>query len=426
VVAGESGNTLDITATADVQVIAVLSSPGCTNDSSNVISTTVITNDNVCNAFPLEIGNNGAYSTDGATVETDEVVAPAGTCEDMSSWCNSNLDATVWFTFEAPASGHMSINTPGFDTQIAVWEVGDCSDFTTFTLVTANDDDSSYTMHGGAQYSSFINGAYCLTPGATYYLQLDAYSGTGTTDIILADPGASAPVAVSLTDSAYCGSSIVVDAGTFASYDWSTGDTTQTITYSGSGTGIVSVTVTDEFGCTGSDTATYTSIEPMAGFTTTQALNVVNATSTSTPAGGDYGTTYDWTFGDGGTGTGETPSHTYPANGTYTITLVVTNSCGDDTLTQNVTITGVSVFDVTGNTVLNVYPNPATEIVNVMGKEAIVSMQLVNAAGQVVVNNANVNSTNATIDVSAFERGTYVLNVNTVSGHYTVNISVVK
>jgi PKD repeat protein len=44
------------------------------------------------------------------------------------------------------------------------------------------------------------------------------------------------------------------------------------------------------------------------------------------------------TFGDGGTSTSATAAHTYAAPGTYTVCLIVFNSCGNDTLCSNVTV----------------------------------------------------------------------------------------
>jgi PKD repeat protein len=53
------------------------------------------------------------------------------------------------------------------------------------------------------------------------------------------------------------------------------------------------------------------------------AINFTNTTdSTST------GNIWQWNFGDGGTSTINSPSHTYTANGNYTVRLIATNSCG--------------------------------------------------------------------------------------------------
>lgn len=51
---------------------------------------------------------------------------------------------------------------------------------------------------------------------------------------------------------------------------------------------------------------------------------------------GDTPVTYSWDFGDGSTGSGATPSHTYTEPGTYTVTLTATNASGTDTRTITV------------------------------------------------------------------------------------------
>ncbi|MEU0096598.1 PKD domain-containing protein [Kribbella sp. NPDC006257] len=50
-------------------------------------------------------------------------------------------------------------------------------------------------------------------------------------------------------------------------------------------------------------------------------------------------TSYAWTFGDGGTATGASPSHTYAAAGTYSVTLTVTDNAGaPGSASQNLTV----------------------------------------------------------------------------------------
>jgi PKD repeat protein len=62
---------------------------------------------------------------------------------------------------------------------------------------------------------------------------------------------------------------------------------------------------------------TFTPAAPKTG-------NAVAFGATATPDPGQVVTDFSWTFGDGGTGSGANPSHTYGAAGTYTVTLTIT------------------------------------------------------------------------------------------------------
>ncbi|HEY7288914.1 MAG TPA: PKD domain-containing protein [Vicinamibacterales bacterium] len=57
-------------------------------------------------------------------------------------------------------------------------------------------------------------------------------------------------------------------------------------------------------------------------------------------------TNYQWSFGDGGSGTGATPSHTYLTDGTFAVTLTVTNDRGvtATSAAQQVIVTSTDPF----------------------------------------------------------------------------------
>ena len=80
-------------------------------------------------------------------------------------------------------------------------------------------------------------------------------------------------------------------------------------------------------------------MDPMASFTSSVALLTVDFTDTSTDADGTI-VSWAWDFGDGNVSSAQNPSNTYAANGTYTVTLTVTDDMGaTDTATADVTVT---------------------------------------------------------------------------------------
>src|SRR5260370_23539401 len=133
-------------------------------------------------------------------------------------------------------------------------------------------------------------------------------------------------------------------------YYWDFGDGTSSTqqspshTYAGSGTYSVAFAVVDAVGRGATATLSVT---------LTGGATPLSATASATPAAGDSPAaikltgsasggiapySYAWTFGDGTTGSGATPSHTYAAAGSYIATLTVTDATAQ---TKTAQVTGV-------------------------------------------------------------------------------------
>jgi len=93
---------------------------------------------------------------------------------------------------------------------------------------------------------------------------------------------------------------------------------------------------------------------PSASFSFTSNKLVVAFTDTSTDAGGVIGS-HAWTFGDGGTSTVASPTHTYSASGSYSVTETVTDSGNASISSKTSTVTvsaggGTPVANFTSST----------------------------------------------------------------------------
>jgi len=131
--------------------------------------------------------------------------------------------------------------------------------------------------------------------------------------------------------------------GTITAYDWTFGDgntgtgVSPVHTYAAPGTYDVTLVVTDDDGAESDPSATTANIEPApedpvadpnGPYTGTEGVAVVFDGSASFDPDGGVITQYDWDFGDGNTGIGVAPSHTYAADGLYTVTLTVVDDEG--------------------------------------------------------------------------------------------------
>lgn len=302
-------------------ISAIASNPGCVNDTTNSPWQVFVNfpGDNVCNAIPLSLGvSTTSYSPVGATTQTGEVSPPNTGYTSNTGWGQLTLANTLWFTFVAPASGYVTVQAPDFDTQVAVWKAASCSDLlsaSTATLVAANDDDSAYVSHSGVQFSSFVRAA-CLTPGATYYIQLDSYDtpalAGSSTRVLVMDMGA--PLNMSFTGLAanYClpaSSSSLTPASPYGVFTVNT-STTAVTSFSPSSVG-TSTVMYSLFGCMSSST-TVVANTPSVNASSSSASVCAGSSATLTASGA---TNYTWTAA----GTSSTQVVTPSSASVYTV-----------------------------------------------------------------------------------------------------------
>ncbi len=245
-------------------------------------------NDNVCDALELTVDGPAVVTNNlGATAEPGEdAIRPAAPTEpgpaDLplcgpGGWCDNFMSHTVWYKFTAPSTTSVFINACGsdFDSQIALYEVGECSNFGTFNLIYAMDDLIGCGINDGLSGSITIQ---CLNPGQEYFVAVDDWQGMAsdavdTGDVVIVIESrpaidkqvsiANNPTIVRPTcpDGTNGSINITLVSGELPyTYQWDTpdGDVTQDV--SGLAAGTYSVTVTDF--CQNTTTESYTIEDP--------------------------------------------------------------------------------------------------------------------------------------------------------------------
>jgi len=153
--------------------------------------------------------------------------------------------------------------------------------------------------------------------------------------------------------------------GSIATYAWSFGDGSTGTgaianhTYSSSGNYTATLTVTDNNGAVSSTSVAITvnppaNQPPVARIAATPLsgaapLAVSFNGSSSSDADGTIAS-YSWSFGDGSTAPGATPSHTYSSAGTYTAVLTVTDNAGaTSTASQTISVNPTAGLNAPGS-----------------------------------------------------------------------------
>ena len=157
---------------------------------------------------------------------------------------------------------------------------------------------------------------------------------------------------------------------------------------------------------------------PEADFEFNINEGVTQFTSTGTAG------TFLWIFGDQNAtpenpneSTEENPEHIFTRNGIYTVTLIMENECGSDTINKEVEVILSSAKDLVKNKNINIYPNPNSGIftVKIAGSSDLHTQLVVyDMAGRIISQQSfksDAGELNAEINRSDLVSGTYMLRV---------------
>ncbi|TAE53894.1 MAG: PKD domain-containing protein, partial [Bacteroidetes bacterium] len=204
---------------------------------------------------------------------------------------------------------------------------------------------------GNGQTSTLQNPSVVYSQSGTYSVSLIVTNALGCRDTLLrsnlievatrpaaqfavSDPEGCTPFSVSMTNTSAAATWPIVG------YQWTFGNGLSSnlpnpaVTYTAAGSYQVMLIATDQNGCRDTAVQTVRSLTlPQSNFVSNDrvgcAPEAVDFLSTAT---GDYAITgYQWNFGDGNTSPLQFPTHVYQNDGTYTVSLTVTdiNGCVD-------------------------------------------------------------------------------------------------
>ncbi len=281
---------------------------------------------------------------------------------------------------------------------------------------------------GGATYSSTTlndgDVVICILTSSETCTSGNPAASNSVTMSVIPDPVA--PVSITLSDDTICaGNSVILTAngGSGTTLDWMETSCTGTIIGSTNPITVTPAATTTYYASWSNSCGTSSCVSanvfvddiPTADFNFSTNFAVVTFTNTSTNA-----VTYNWDFGDGSTDNTANPTHTYAADGSYTVTLVATNSCGSDTVSYLIDIV-TSVESLENGYYFGIYPNPNNGSFTV--KYAAqntdnITFRIYNTNGQLIFNELIKTHNNVIIkdfDMSGYSKGIYQLQIITDS-----------
>jgi len=145
--------------------------------------------------------------------------------------------------------------------------------------------------------------------------------------------------------------------------------------------------------------------DPSASFSyAVSGAQQVTFTNSSAHAG-----SFSWNFGDGGTAVDVNPTHTYPMDGTYTVTLVAIRCGMQDTTEQIINVTPMGVANENQSVAGSwcIYPNPAKSVITVkINNAGNLYYKIFNLAGT-EIQGGRIHNTDNQVDISMVADGLY-------------------
>lgn len=304
--------------------------------------------------------NNGCSGSTSQIVTVNALPSPSiSGILDICAGDNTTLDAGSGYSGYQWSNGSttQSITTGlGGQYTVTVTDVNGCSGSVS-SSVTVNPlpvpaitgvneicQGSSTTFDAGAGYTAYLwsNGATTQTinPGVAgqYTVTVTDANGCSNTDVLAltVNPNPSPSITGNMV---FCdGDNSDLNAGPgYASYQWSTGQTTSTINVTLGGS--YSVTVTDANGCNGS-ASTLVTVNSLPSPVVSGALDICTGDNTTLDAGAGYAA-YQWN-------TGATSQNINTSNaGAYTVTVTDINGCSGSS-NVNVTVNPLPSPAITG------------------------------------------------------------------------------
>lgn len=278
---------------------------------------------------------------------------------------------------------------------------------------------------GNGKTDSSVSPVHIYDSAGTYQMHLYAYNGCGKSDTV--------SKIITVCDTLYAGFSTSINGDTLFYYadssnnavgfDWNLDDgktsTAQSSYLVFDSTGYKTIILTSYNTCGDTITSTRNIAvcpKPIARWsydTLTPTGTGLRVQFTSTNS--KYASNYHWDFGDGQTGTGPSPIHTYSTvSYHYQVVLTVKNGCGDaDTLQSRLRYIGLDELSEAGQ--IDLYPNPTNGVVRIKASDRKLqpaSIVVYNNAGKKVPVKTESVGDELEISLHRFPPGVYFIKVN--------------